>query len=279
MLALQALSQPVEHAAYPSKHVGDLLRDLDKAGITGAPVLDRAGRLAGFVTLTATNLAVLRRGSCNLFTEQVMNDCVMTLPSEADLSLALHVMVDTRSERIVLVGDKNRPEGILDTHTILATLLRLAGQKAPANSSLRRFLGRSVSKLMSLPTNSVLPTQTLAKFLLIADRQGGGGHVVTQADTDIPIGFISQTDVSRLLYSGDVCLYQTPVSRVMSDFVYRCNPDDDLQTALETMVEQNIDQVVVVKNEKLVGFLSTFDVLNSLCRFLESSEQRHLMSA
>ncbi|HLE20493.1 MAG TPA: CBS domain-containing protein, partial [Vicinamibacteria bacterium] len=52
-----------------------------------------------------------------------------------------------------------------------------------------------------------------------------------------------------------------PVSRIMSTNVYTVTPDADVRTAAQMMRHYRLHHVVVTDGDRVVGILSSFDLL------------------
>jgi CBS domain-containing protein len=74
-------------------------------------------------------------------------------------------------------------------------------------------------------------------------------------DEDQLIGMITASDLVPG-FSAKI-----PVSRIMSTKVYTVTPDTDVATAAQMMREYRIHHVVVTAGNKVVGVLSSFDLL------------------
>jgi predicted transcriptional regulator len=79
---------------------------------------------------------------------------------------------------------------------------------------------------------------------------------VPVVDTDgAPIGIVSSTDLVPDLKGG------SPISQLMSGKVYTVPRYDDVSIAARIMRNHGIHRVVVTHEKKVVGILSTFDLL------------------
>ena len=74
-------------------------------------------------------------------------------------------------------------------------------------------------------------------------------------DEDELIGMITSSDLIPG-FSAKI-----PVSRIMSTKVYTVTPDTDVETAAQMMRQYRIHHVVVTDGNKVVGILSSLDLL------------------
>ena len=81
-------------------------------------------------------------------------------------------------------------------------------------------------------------------------------HAVPILDTDgRPVGIVSSSDLTAELKDG------TPVSRIMTEKVYTVPLYENVEIAARVMRNHKIHRVVVTHEQKVVGILSSFDLL------------------
>ena len=81
-------------------------------------------------------------------------------------------------------------------------------------------------------------------------------HAIPVVDSEgQPVGVVSSADLVPELKGG------TPVSKVMSEKVHRVPQYDDVHIAARVMRNHGIHHVLVTHEQKLVGILSSFDLL------------------
>jgi predicted transcriptional regulator len=128
-----------------------------------------------------------------------------------------------------------------------------------------------VSDYMSSPVHSVRPDDDLKTAL---ERMSGlriSSLAVVDPDGR-PVGVISMTDLVRIGLrqagsSAKAALLTVPqknVERRMSTDVVTVEPGDSLASAADLMVGRRMHRVFVVDHEKLVGVLSTNDIMSSI---------------
>lgn len=112
-------------------------------------------------------------------------------------------------------------------------------------------------KVNELMTNSVLTTQphvSIGHVRTLFERNKVGAIPVIDTNGE-PVGIISSSDLV-----GDVNL-NAPVSSTMSEKVYTVPQYEDVSIAARVMRNHHIHRVVVTHEQKVVGILSTFDLL------------------
>ena len=95
---------------------------------------------------------------------------------------------------------------------------------------------------------------------MITQKQVGALPVVDYEGR--PVGIVSTTDFISTLNG------RAHISTIMTDKVYTIAEDDEVRTAARLMRSHQIHHLVVVYNQKVVGMLSTFDLL----KLVEESE-------
>lgn len=149
----------------------------------------------------------------------------------------------------------------------VAGLQFLAAAELPAQLTVR--------DLMSAKPRTVQPDTLLRSAVLEMVRSGLGALPVVDTD-DRVIGMLSERELLRDLLSrylpraGGVAGPQPPpvgrrtVSDLMSRQVLCVAPDQPLAEVASLMLNKDVDRVPVVKNDRLVGFLTRGDIVRKL---------------
>lgn len=117
-----------------------------------------------------------------------------------------------------------------------------------------------VSDLMSTEVVTAKPDQLAASVRNAMDTlKVSSMPIVDEAGT--PIGIVTSLDLMRNLVPA------VRVSSVMTERVHSVSPETTVSEAARLMRTKGIHHLIVEENEKIVGILSTFDLL----RLIESS--------
>ncbi len=73
--------------------------------------------------------------------------------------------------------------------------------------------------------------------------------------------------------SVDQILKHVPVKDVMSAPVVTVGPQDELETAARTMLEDKVGSLPVVENGRVVGIITETDLLRRICQACECSPE------
>ena len=108
----------------------------------------------------------------------------------------------------------------------------------------------------------------MAKRVIVAEKHHTVGHARQVMERNrigaLPVvgpdkealGIVTSTDLARRLKDG------TPVSRIMSDGIHAVPAYNDVSVAARIMRKNRIHHVVVTDNKKVVGLISSFDLLS-----------------
>ena len=108
----------------------------------------------------------------------------------------------------------------------------------------------------------------MAKRVIVAEKHHTVGHArdvmgrnrigalpVVGPDREA-LGIVTATDLARRLKD------ETPVSRIMSDGIHAVPAYNDVSVAARIMRKNKIHHVVVTDDKKVVGLISSFDLLS-----------------
>ncbi len=118
----------------------------------------------------------------------------------------------------------------------------------------------SVGAQMTKDPATIGPEATLAEAYEAMKR--GGFRIIPVVEKDRLVGVVTDRDVRSR--TGE--LEQTMVRSVMTDAVVTVTPDTSIRQAARTMLECEIGGIPVVENGRVVGVVTTSDVLKALIR-------------
>lgn len=113
------------------------------------------------------------------------------------------------------------------------------------------------AKVKDLMSPSVITTQasaTVDRTRRLLQRNGIGSVPVVDAEGH-PVGIISASDLIPELNGN------SPIRSIMTDKVYTVPEYDDVSVAARIMRNHGIHHVVVTHEQKIVGIISSFDLL------------------
>lgn len=114
----------------------------------------------------------------------------------------------------------------------------------------------TVEELMQRPVLTVTKHQTVGHARKLMAQHAVSALPVMGPDQE-PLGIVT----SRDLLDGHGHPDGAPVSVVMSDLPYRVHPGDGPHVAARLMRNHHLHHVLVVDRDRLVGMLSSYDLL------------------
>jgi len=129
-----------------------------------------------------------------------------------------------------------------------------------------------VNDIMKKNVISIDSSMTVRDAAKMMDDASIGAIVVIE--NGIAIGIITERDVTRRIVAKGKPL-TTNVKEVMSSPLIVVNPDDSVWEAAQLMKTRKIHRLPAVKNNRLVGMLTTSDIVR-LCSIGSDSEMRRI---
>jgi CBS domain-containing protein len=111
-----------------------------------------------------------------------------------------------------------------------------------------------VEELMTKSVITAQPHQSVEHVRNMLERNSISSVPVVDSDGH-PIGIVSSTDLVQELKPA------APISQIMTEKVYTVPQYDDTSIAARVMRNHKIHHVVVTHEQKVVGMLSSFDLL------------------
>jgi acetoin utilization protein AcuB len=130
-------------------------------------------------------------------------------------------------------------------------------------------MGTRVEEVMTPDPTTSHPSATVSDaYTLMSER---GFRHVPIVDGEALAGVISMTDIGRLGAQIPEILNRT-LADVMTKAVLTIGPEDAVDVAAAVMASRKINCLLVVENGKLVGIVTTYDLLDALARRLRGQE-------
>ncbi len=122
-------------------------------------------------------------------------------------------------------------------------------------------------QLVTVSTNTNI--KDAAKLM---DKQGVGCAIVLEENK--PIGIITERDFVKRIAAVEKSL-TSPVSDVMSSPLISIDADQTIWEAAQTMKTRNIHKLPIKEGEKIVGIVTTSDIVKT-CSVGSDSEMRRI---
>lgn len=106
-------------------------------------------------------------------------------------------------------------------------------------------------------------------------RYNIGSIVVTEKG--FPVGMITKRDLVYKVVAKNLKPSEVKARDIMSSPIHVANPDDLIDNALRNMNKLKIDHLIVVHRDKLVGIISTTDILQVTPEILDIVREKMKM--
>ena len=126
-------------------------------------------------------------------------------------------------------------------------------------------------------SSSILVEDIMTKALITVNRettalqvakmmeQGGIGAVFVKDDDDNPIGIITDRDYATRIAANDLPI-KTAVENIMSTPLITINHNELIFDAAPRLPDTNIRKLAVTENGKIVGILTSTDLVTQLAK-------------
>ena len=240
------------------------LRTFEQLELKGLPVVDASGRAVGFLH-RSSSARWLYREQREGQAGEAMTTVPLILNADAGLLDALSLLLESGEHCVLTLDSAGHPAGVLTTRAVLTGMLE--------NPLMHRLMNLALSDFWQAPVVRLVPDDSLADFL---ELQCEGAPVV-DPDFGELVGYLSQSDVARMLWSSRRNLRDCKVLDAMTACCHTCSPGARLGEAVEMMLQYRIHGVVVAENEVPIARLSALDVVYEIWRvLLEQSGARPL---
>jgi len=128
--------------------------------------------------------------------------------------------------------------------------------------SLKKLLSETkIKDVMTKALTSVDPATSLSQVSKIME-QGGMGSILVKKD-GVPSGIITDRDFAIKIAAYGVSM-DTPVEKIATFPLETINSNDSILNAAKVMSEKKIRKLAVVEEEKVVGIITSTDLVNQL---------------
>ncbi len=86
-----------------------------------------------------------------------------------------------------------------------------------------------------------------------------GSVVVTRGD--LPVGIVTERDITYRVVASDKKPGEVPVSKIMSEPLETIPPDTTIVGASKIMAKQNLRRLPVIEGDKLIGIVTNKDIV------------------
>lgn len=120
---------------------------------------------------------------------------------------------------------------------------------------------------------TISPDRTVRDLLALLSEHGVGALVVSVDGVHVD-GIVSERDVVRRLASEGDSILDGKVSKIMTEVVKSCVPEDSTNDLMGFMTQHRVRHLPVVVNGRLSGIVSIGDVVKYCLEELESERDQ-----
>ena len=135
------------------------------------------------------------------------------------------------------------------------------GQQKAKTEGLRRVRADKVNLMHTDDYVCIQPSTPLQQAIEVMKQDEGGCAIVCEGDR--VVGVFTERDLLIKIIGEKIDL-SAPVSQWMSTAVSTLTPDDTIGDAVDMMHARSFRNIPLVKDDRLVGSISVFDVISYL---------------
>ncbi len=117
----------------------------------------------------------------------------------------------------------------------------------------------AIKDIMAVNVITMAPDASILQVAKLMSEMDLGSIVIV--DGERPVGIITEADIVRRVIAEKRDSESTSVREVMSSPLFHVTPNTPLTDAMRIMAKSNIRRVVVLKNDSLVGIVTSRDIL------------------
>ncbi|MEM4734291.1 MAG: CBS domain-containing protein [Candidatus Thorarchaeota archaeon] len=117
----------------------------------------------------------------------------------------------------------------------------------------------SVKEIMTTSVVTMPPTATVLEVARSMTKMNIGSVVIVEAGR--AVGIVTETDIVRRLVAEELDPRKTSVGEIMSSPIVHVTPETPLTTAMRLMARNDIRRLIVLRNDSLVGIITSRDIL------------------
>jgi CBS domain-containing protein len=111
-------------------------------------------------------------------------------------------------------------------------------------------------------TWSIAPGASVFEAIKLMADKGIGALLVI--DGDNLVGIVSERDYARKIVLKGRSSKETPVREIMTEKIFYVNPDSTFNECMALFTERRIRHLPVLQDDKLVGVISSGDVIKAI---------------
>jgi len=133
-----------------------------------------------------------------------------------------------------------------------------------------------VRDIMNKDVKTIEPDETVQEAAAKMSKHSIGSLIVIRGGS--LQGILTERDIMSKLVAKSLSASKTRVSDIMSKAVVMISPDRDVEDAAEVMIERGIKKLPVIKGDKLIGIVTSMDIVIAQPKLMEQMASLFLMA-
>jgi CBS domain-containing protein len=130
-----------------------------------------------------------------------------------------------------------------------------------------------VKDVMTSPVITIDENGSVRKVAQLMDKNDVGSIIVTNREGK-PVGIITERDLVRRVLAKSIQVGKIKAKNIMTTPLLTIDPDETLAEAARKMSRLNVRRMGVIYKGKLLGFISSRDILSVMPELLETIQER-----
>lgn len=143
-------------------------------------------------------------------------------------------------------------------------------------NQLRQYFYMLVREIMNKDVKTIEPDESVQEAAAKMSRHSIGSLIVIKGGS--LQGIITERDILSKVVAKSLDASSTKVSNIMTKAVVMISPDRDIEDAAEVMVEKDIKKLPVLKGDKLIGIVTSMDIVVAQPKLMKQMAALFLMS-
>ena len=138
----------------------------------------------------------------------------------------------------------------------------------------------SISEFMTRDVITITENESVGEACKLMYKENIGSLIIIKKDIVIPVGIVTERDITKMVGFSEKFFADTPVVAVMSQPLITINPLTSVGDAVYLMEQKNIRRLPVINPEGLiVGIITAKDIFKPLMKiFKQVAKEKDLVS-
>jgi CBS domain-containing protein len=147
-------------------------------------------------------------------------------------------------------------------------------------SESKNIKNMAISEFMTRDVKTIKENESVGQACKLMYQENIGSLVIIKKDIVIPVGIVTERDITKMVGLSNKFFADTPVSGIMSQPLITINPMTSVGDAAYLMERKNIRRLPIINSNGLVvGIITAKDFLKPLMRiFKQAAKEKDLVS-